>query len=71
VKVVSVIACGMFHGLGFLACSYLELTSDTMDPFRYFERTPWTGDRPIARSLPTQDCTTQKNADIHPFLERV
>jgi hypothetical protein len=28
-----------------------------MNPFRHFGRTPWTGDRPVARSLPTQDNT--------------
>jgi hypothetical protein len=27
---------------------------------------PWTGDRPVARPLPTQDSTTQINADMHP-----
>jgi hypothetical protein len=26
-------------------------------------RTPWMGDRPAARPLPTQDNTTKKNAD--------
>jgi hypothetical protein len=34
-----------------------------------FGRTPWTGDQPVARSLPTQDSTTQKNADTHPCLQ--
>jgi hypothetical protein len=34
------------------------------NPFRYFGRTPWTGDRPNARPLPTQDSAIQKNADI-------
>jgi len=33
-------------------------------------RTPWTGDQPDARPLPTQDNTTQKNVDTHPCLER-
>jgi hypothetical protein len=33
-------------------------------------RTPWTGDQPNARPLPTQDNTTQKNADTHPRSER-
>jgi hypothetical protein len=28
-------------------------------------RTPWTGDRPDARPLPTQDNTIQRNADTH------
>jgi len=41
-----------------------------MNTFRYFGRTPWAGDRPIARHPPTQVNTTQTNADIHPCLER-
>jgi len=49
-----------FHGLGPAACSESELTSETMNSFRHFGRTPWSGDRPIARSLPTQDGTTQE-----------
>jgi len=48
-----------------LACSDSELTSETMNSFIHFGRTPWTGDRPISRPLPTQD-TTQRDADIHP-----
>jgi len=31
--------------------------------FRTFGRTPWKGDRPDSRPLPTQDNITQKNAD--------
>jgi len=34
--------------------------------FGRFGRTTWMGDRPIARSVRTQDSTTQKNADIMP-----
>jgi len=30
-----------------------------------FGRTPWTGDQPGARPLPTQDNKTQENADTH------
>jgi len=41
-----------------------------MNSFRYFCRALWVGDRPIGRSLPTQNRTSQKNADIHPCLER-
>jgi hypothetical protein len=33
-------------------------------------RTPLTSDQPVARPLPTQDNTTQKDADKHPCLER-
>jgi hypothetical protein len=28
-------------------------------------RTPWTGDQPVARPLPTHDNTNTINADIH------
>jgi len=42
--------------LGARTCSESNLTAETIDPFRYFGRTPWTGDRPIA-----QDDTTQRN----------
>jgi hypothetical protein len=31
-----------------------------------FGRTPWPGDQPDARLLPTQDNTTEKHADTHP-----
>jgi hypothetical protein len=31
-----------------------------------FGRTPWPGDQPDARPLPTQNNTTQKHADTHP-----
>jgi len=35
-----------------------------MNCFRHFGRTPWTGDQPISRPLPTQDSITQEIADI-------
>jgi hypothetical protein len=31
--------------------------------------TPWTRGRPVARSLPTQDSTTQKDENKHPCFE--
>jgi hypothetical protein len=31
-----------FEMLMLVACSYLELNSETMNPSRYFSRTPWT-----------------------------
>jgi hypothetical protein len=40
-----------------------------LELFRH-SRTPWTSDQPVARPLPTQDNTTQKDADRHPCLER-
>jgi hypothetical protein len=33
-------------------------------------KTPWTSDQPIARPLPTQENTTQKDKDRHPCLQR-
>jgi len=41
-----------------------------MNPFRRFGRTPWMGNRPIARPLRTQDITSQKIAYMQPCLER-
>jgi hypothetical protein len=32
-------------------------------------RTPWKGDQPVARPLPTHDLTNRINADKHPCLE--
>jgi hypothetical protein len=42
------------------------LTSQTWNAFRYFGRTLWTGDQPIARPPSSQDSRTQKNTDTHP-----
>jgi hypothetical protein len=33
------------------------------------DRTPWTGDQPVARPLPTQDNTDRINSDRHQCLE--
>jgi hypothetical protein len=41
-----------------------------MIQFRYYCRTPWTGDRPIARPVPTQDSTTEKTADIRGCIQK-
>jgi hypothetical protein len=41
------------------------LTSEVFESIWTFDRTPWTGDQPDARPPPTQDNTTQKNADTH------
>jgi hypothetical protein len=35
-----------------------------------YGRTPWTSDQLVARSLPTQDNTTQADEDKHPCLKR-
>jgi len=59
-----------FHGSGALTCYDSELTSENLKPSRYLGRTLWMGDRPIARPLPANDSTTQKNADIRPRLKR-
>jgi hypothetical protein len=41
-----------------------------LELFYTYGRTPWTSDQPVARPLPTQDNTTQKDADKHPCLQR-
>jgi len=41
-----------------------ESISETMNPFKYIGRTPWTGDQPIAKPLPPQDSTTQKSGHV-------
>jgi len=53
-----------FHALGPVVCSESELTSESMNPFRHFGRTPWTGYQPVARPVPTQNSTTQKDVDM-------
>jgi hypothetical protein len=68
--VLNCLCCCQFHILALLARSDSKLTSETMNPYRHFSRTPWTGDRPIAMSLSTQYSITQKNADTHPYLEQ-
>jgi len=40
-----------------------DVVDEFMNLFWIFRRTPWTGDQPHARPLPTQDRTTQRNAD--------
>lgn len=48
-----------FYGLGISTCSNPEL-------LRYMVAlTPWTGDQPVERSLPTQDSRMQQDADRH------
>jgi len=59
----------MCQGLGSLASSDSELTHETVNLLKQPARPPWMGDRPIARPLPTQESTTQKNADIHSRIE--
>jgi hypothetical protein len=49
-----------FHRLCTLACCDSELTSGIVNHFRYFDRTTWTEDRPIAGPLPTQGNPTKK-----------
>jgi hypothetical protein len=53
------------HGLFRFRINFSEFMNH-----RTFGRAPWTGDRPDARPLPTQDNTTQKNADTHPCPEQ-
>jgi hypothetical protein len=61
--------CFTVHGTGRLACFDSESTFETTNPFRHSGRNPCTGDRPIARRLPTQN-TTQKNSDTYRCPER-
>jgi len=59
-----------FQKLGLLACSgFRTYYSEAYESIWTVGRTPWTGNRPVARTLLTQDTTTQKNADTHPCLE--
>jgi hypothetical protein len=37
----------LLHGLGLLACSVSELTSETMNPSRHFVRIPWMANQTI------------------------
>jgi hypothetical protein len=50
----------MFHGLGSLACFESELTFETVNPFRYFSRTPLNGICPPI-ATPVRTCTVQHN----------
>jgi hypothetical protein len=60
-----------FQVLGLLACSgFRTYFSETYESIWTVGRTTWTGDRPDARPLPTQDNTTQKNAG-HTSMPRV
>jgi hypothetical protein len=45
--------------------AYSILTSEICESIWTFGRISWTGNQPDARPLPTQDNTTQKNADKH------
>jgi hypothetical protein len=57
----------MFHGLGPLACYDSELTSGTMNTFRHFGRTPWTGDRlkTMTSTYTEQQDTRKKKMEIY------
>jgi hypothetical protein len=43
-------------GSGYLACAHSELFNSEII-LQTVGRTPWTGDQPVARPLPTQDKT--------------
>jgi hypothetical protein len=45
-----------------------ELIYESMNPIGHFSRTPWAGDRPIARPPHTQDNKTHKNVDIYIYI---
>jgi hypothetical protein len=53
-KLLIRLAASVFHKLSPVACSESELTSETMNPFGHFGRTPWMGDGPISRPLNLQ-----------------
>jgi hypothetical protein len=55
-----------FQGVDLLASAGSEfIFYETYESIWRVGRTPWPGDQPEARPLPTQDNTTQKNADTH------
>jgi hypothetical protein len=59
------VALQFLENLGRLLMGSFETVFSTVG------RTPWTTrGRPVARPLPTQDNTTQEDADKHPCLER-
>jgi hypothetical protein len=49
-----------FNELSPHLCSNSDLTSETMNPFHTFGRTPWLGDQLIARPLLTQGNTDKE-----------
>jgi len=61
VIVLSYSSCTV-HGLAPLAYSDSELTSETMNPFRRFGRTPWMGNRTITQRK------KQKSGHVHTAL---
>jgi hypothetical protein len=66
---IRIIIVVVFQRLGLLACSGSEFIFWNFRIHWTVCRTPWTGDRPNSKTLPTQVNTTQKNADTHPCLE--
>jgi hypothetical protein len=58
------------QGLGQRTVPVQNFNFWTYESIWTFGRTPWTGDQPDARPLPTRDNTTQKNADSHPCLKQ-
>jgi hypothetical protein len=70
IRIIVIIIISLFQGLGLLSCSgFRTYFSETYESIWTHGSTRWTGDRPDARPLPTQDNTTQKNADTHPCPE--
>jgi len=53
---------------GEVARGWKKLTCGTMNAFRHFGRTPWTGYQPIAIPLPTEVNTTQGTEDIPTYI---
>jgi hypothetical protein len=48
----------------------LELTSESMNTLTHFGRTPWTGDRPIARPILTYAGQLNKEKHEHKSISR-
>jgi hypothetical protein len=49
-----------------VTCSDSELTSETLNRFGHSDRSPWAGDRPIARILPTYVRKRRNRWDSNP-----
>jgi hypothetical protein len=52
------------------ACCGSEVYILNYESIWTFGKTPWKGDQSDTRPVPTQDNTTQRNADTHPCPEQ-
>jgi len=65
--IIIVVVVVVFQGSGLLACSGSEFVFWNLWMYWTVGRTPWTGNQPDAKPLPTQDNTTRKSAETDPF----